>query len=119
MTPDVRSFLVLWAQAFNAPDIEQLVALYAPDAMLYGTTSAELHSGAEEIRTYFGGRDPVKFETWRSARLGDNLVLVVGDYVFSRSLTDQVVTIPARFTLVLSRKRGSWRILHHHSSRRP
>ncbi|MDA9421043.1 hypothetical protein XH97_02605 [Bradyrhizobium sp. CCBAU 53380] len=119
VTPDVRAFLVLWAQAFNAHDIEKLAALYAPEAVLYGTTSPELHSGAEEIHTYFRNTDSVSFETWRSVRLGDGLVLVVGNYVFSKSSADEFVTTPARFTLVLCHKDSSWQILHHHSSRRP
>ncbi|WP_246740433.1 SgcJ/EcaC family oxidoreductase [Bradyrhizobium sp. LCT2] len=117
--PDVRAFLVLWAQAFNAHDVEKLAALYALDASLYGTSSSKLYSGAEEIRTYFRGTHTVEFEVWRSARLAANLVLVVGNYVFSQSFTDQIVATPARFTFVLSHKDGAWQILHHHSSRSP
>lgn len=116
---EVRAFLVLWGHAFNAHDFEKLAAFYALDALLYGTSSAKLYSGADEIRTYFRGTHSVRFEAWRSVRLGDNLILVVGNYLFTQSSTDQVVTIPARFTLVLSHKDGLWQILHHHSSRTP
>lgn len=117
--PDVRAFLVLWAQAFNAHDVEKLAALYARDALLYGTSSSKLYSGAEEIRTYFRRAHTVQFEAWRSARLAANLVLVVGNYVFSQSFADQILATPARFTFVLSHREGAWQILHHHSSRNP
>ncbi|WP_407193255.1 SgcJ/EcaC family oxidoreductase [Bradyrhizobium sp. STM 3566] len=116
---EVRAFLLLWAQAFNTHDVEKLAGLYTIDALLYGTSRAKLYSGAEEIRTYFRGTHSVRFETWRAARLGDNLVLAVGNYVFSKSSTEQVETTPARFTFVLSHNNISWQILHHHSSRRP
>ncbi|MCA1411412.1 SgcJ/EcaC family oxidoreductase [Bradyrhizobium sp. NBAIM20] len=119
MMPDVRAFLVLWAQAFNAHDVDKLAALYARDALLYGTSSSKLYSGAEEIRTYFRRTHTVEFEAWRSARLAANLVLVVGNYVFSQSSTDHIAATPARFTFVLSHKDDAWQILHHHSSAAP
>ncbi|MCP3476071.1 nuclear transport factor 2 family protein [Bradyrhizobium sp. CCGUVB1N3] len=116
---DVRAFLELWAQTFNSHRLEHLVALYADDALLHGTSSSTLYIGVEEIRTYFHDGAMAKFDVWYSVRLAVDVVMVIGKYAFSEMRHGQHVTTPARFTFVLRRHDGAWKILHHHSSATP
>ncbi|WOH80165.1 nuclear transport factor 2 family protein [Bradyrhizobium sp. BEA-2-5] len=115
---DVRAFLELWAQTFNSHK-EYLVALYADDALLHGTSSSTLYIGVAEIRTYFQGAAIVKFDEWYCVRLVIDIVMIVGKYVFSQTRDGEHVATPARFTFVLRHQDGAWKILHHHSSVSP
>jgi ketosteroid isomerase-like protein len=42
-----------WSSAYSANDRDALVGLYAPDAILLGTTSPVISEGTEGIRKYF------------------------------------------------------------------
>jgi hypothetical protein len=44
---DAGSVVNHWAEAFNANDVDSLVDLYAPDAILIGTSGAGLVEGKE------------------------------------------------------------------------
>lgn len=116
---DICDFLDLWQRTFNRHTPGRLVSLYTDDAMLQGTSSAKLYIGAKEIGTYFRGGATVKMEVWHSVTLAHNVVLVVGSYVFSQVSKDHQKSTPARFTFVLRRHDGTWKIVHHHSSASP
>ncbi|WIW50573.1 nuclear transport factor 2 family protein (plasmid) [Bradyrhizobium sp. 62B] len=118
-TPDVRAFLELWERTFNSHKWQDLVALYADDALLFGTSSPALYIGAEQLRTYFRGTASVRFDTWSSMSLAAEVALVVGEYVFSEDREGEPLVTPARFTFVLRRHLGAWKIRHHHSSASP
>ena len=114
-----RSFLEAWAQAFNTRDPELLVAFYAEDALLHGTSSARLYVGIEEIRTYFRGNATVRLGKQHFLPLAADAVLAVGQYVFSHEPSGQQSDTSARFTFALRRSGDAWKILHHHSSADP
>ncbi|MDA9464774.1 nuclear transport factor 2 family protein [Bradyrhizobium sp. CCBAU 53415] len=116
---DIREFLSLWQRIFNRHSPDRLVSLYTDDAMLQGTSSAKLYIGAKEIGTYFRGGATVKMEVWHSVTLAHNVALVVGSYVFSQVSKGHQKSTPARFTFVLRRQEGTWKIVHHHSSVSP
>ena len=42
-----------WVTAFNSNDVDALVSLYAPNAILVGSTGLVLKEGREAIRGYF------------------------------------------------------------------
>jgi uncharacterized protein (TIGR02246 family) len=50
---DALQVVEKWAAAFNASDVDAIVALYAPDAMFLGTGSRTVVLGAADIRQYF------------------------------------------------------------------
>jgi uncharacterized protein (TIGR02246 family) len=114
-----QSFLEAWAQAFNTRDPSQVIAFYADDALLHGTSSAKLYAGIEEIRTYFRGNATVTFGKQYIVSIAPDVVLAVGHYVFSQGPDSRQPGTSARFTLVLRRSEESWKILHHHSSADP
>ena len=48
--------------------------------------------------------------------LDENAVVVTGFYEFTRMVDGKPVQAPSRFTMLVTRRNGEWRIAHHHSS---
>jgi len=114
-----RAFVATWVETFNTRQPEHLVPLYAEDALLHGTSQARLYVGRAQIGSYFRGTSTVSLGEQHFITLAEDCVLAVGTYVFHRTHGAQSVVTPARFTFVLRRGGGEWRILHHHSSADP
>ena len=114
-----------WAAAFNAGDVERVVATYAADASVHGTTAPDLAVGSDALRAYFAppmrARVQVKMGGDAAAVvLSPAQVVAAGHYEFSGTRPDgQAFALPARYTFVLALRDGTWRIVHHHSSPRP
>lgn len=118
---DANAVINAWVAAYSANDREALVSLYAPNAILLGTTSPIISEGTEAIRTYFqdlpgSGRKNAIVER-RTVVLGDTAVLGTGFYNFMREAEGNVPR-PSRFTMLLEKRGGRWMIVHHHSSPR-
>ncbi|WP_454652120.1 SgcJ/EcaC family oxidoreductase [Bradyrhizobium liaoningense] len=108
-----------WSATYSANDRDALVGLYAPDAILLGTTSPVISEGTEGIRQYFqdlpaSGRKNTIIER-RTAVLSDTLVVGTGFYNFARAAENDAPR-PSRFTMVVAKRDGQWVIVHHHSS---
>ena len=112
-----------FADAFNSGDVEKIVAFYTPDALFMGTVSPILATKPDELRTYFAAtsaaKAKVKLGESSAIVLWDSAVTFAGFYEFSRPQDGGVLVIPARFTLVMVKRDGVWKIAHHHSSARP
>lgn len=112
-----------WAFAFNSGDVDKIVALYSPEALVLGTVSPSLASTPEDLRAYFGAssvaKSQVKLGERAAAVLSNDAAVMTGFYEFSRPGAGQQTVIPARFTFILVRRDEGWRIVHHHSSIRP
>ena len=112
-----------WAAAFNAGDVEKIVAAYTPDALVLGTISPSLASKPDDLRKYFGtsaaAKSQVKIGDFSTLVLSDGAVVFTGFYEFSRPRDGQTVVTPSRFTFVAVKRGDSWKLLHHHSSVRP
>jgi uncharacterized protein (TIGR02246 family) len=124
MSPDpaieaARALLVRWAEAFNTREPARIVALYADDALLHGTSQARLYIGRDQISTYFRGTSTVTFGEQHFVPLSEDSVLCVGKYTFTREQGGKPAANPARFTFVARRRDGTWQVLHHHSSAEP
>ncbi len=111
-----------FSAAYNANDPEAVVKLYTPDAILLGTVSPVISIGTEAIRKYFsmikGSGNSNVIQERHTIVLGDNAVVVTGFYEFTRMQDGKPVPGPARFTMVVTKSNGEWRIAHHHSSPR-
>lgn len=120
---DVEAATARWIDAFNRKSSADIVALYAPDAVFFGTSSPVLRDRPELVADYFKGL----------ATLGDSLISM-GDHrvqVFGRvaintgfytrtSVQDgREVKNPARFSFVYEKRGGQWLIVNHHSSAFP
>ena len=117
---DANAAVDRWSAAYSANDPEAVVGNYWPDAVLLGTVSPVMSEGTEAIRTYFsrlkgsGNRNAVGDR--RTIVLGENAVVVTGFYEFTRMQDGKPVPGPSRFTMLVVKRDGEWRIAHHHSS---
>jgi uncharacterized protein (TIGR02246 family) len=119
---DVASVVDRWAKAFNSNDVDALVKLYAPDAMLIGPAGSTVNEGSDTIRKYYSrlekSGDKVKMDVRKVVVLDDNVAYVAGFDEFTAVRNGQTGTSSNGFTLVLVRRDNQWLIAHQHSSRR-
>jgi len=119
---DANAAIDRWSAAYTANDVDAVVNSYWPDAILLGTVSPVISVGTDAIRSYFtvlklkgsGNRNVIQER--HSMVLDDNAVVVTGFYEFTRMKDGQPVPAPSRFTMLVTRRDGEWRIAHHHSS---
>lgn len=118
---DASALVDQWSATYSANDRDALVKLYAPDALLFGTTEKMPVRGSEGVRQYFvaldkGGRKN-SIEEKNVFVLSDDAVVVAGFYDFARQDQDYKPR-PSRFTMLVVKRNGKWVIQHHHSSPR-
>ena len=109
-----------WSAAYSANDPEAIANIYTPDAILLGTVSPIMSEGRDAIVKYFtpskGSGNKNTLGDRRTIVLGDEAVVVTGFYEFTRMQEGKPVPGPSRFTMLLVKRDGGWRIAHHHSS---
>jgi uncharacterized protein (TIGR02246 family) len=119
---DVGSVINHWAEAFNANDVDSVVDLYAPDAILVGTAGSSLFEGKDGVHSYFArlakSGDTVSIDTSKVIVLHDDVAYVTGFYTFSGVRHGELGKTQAQFTMVMVKRGSKWLIAHHHSSRR-
>lgn len=120
---DVEAATLRWIDAFNRRSSTDIVALYAPDAVFFGTSSPVLRDRPELVRDYFKS-----LATMADAviSMGDHRVQVFGrvaintGYYTRTAMQDgKEVKNPARFSFVYEKRGGQWLIVNHHSSAFP
>jgi uncharacterized protein (TIGR02246 family) len=121
-TEDANAAIDRWSAAYSANDVEAVVKSYWPDAILLGTKSPVISSGADAIRKYFtdlklqGSGNKNVIRERHTIPIDDHAVLVTGFYEFTRMQEGKPVSGPSRFTMLVTKRDGEWRIAHHHSS---
>jgi uncharacterized protein (TIGR02246 family) len=117
---DANAAVERWSAACNLNDPEAISKTYTPDALLLGTVSPIMSEGTEAIVKYFTpGKASGNKNTLGERRtivLDDNAVVVAGFYEFTIMRDGKAVPLPARFTMLVTKRNGEWRIAHHHSS---
>ncbi len=117
---EANQILDEWQRFLNSGDLENIVRLYADEAVLWGTFSDTLRDSPRQIEEYFKQlfeRDGLRVE-WGTVcfRSCDGFHLCSGTYEFSY-VEHKPVTVPARFTFAIGRDEGAGlKILTHHSS---
>ena len=113
--------------SFTTGNQNQLAALFAPDALFYGTGSAEVVTTPEGVIAYFTGalsgtRGEVKarpFEN-KALLLSDSVVAISGKWQSERTLDGKMVTAgPSRVTVVMQKRDDKWLIVQFHNSPTP
>jgi len=111
-----------WAAAFNASDVDAIVALYSPDAMFLGTGSRTVVLKTEQIRQYFERalltdrpRGPV-LESRSVMALSDGAVVVTGLDVTTAVRDGKPIRSPGRVTFIVAKRGAEWKIVHFHRS---
>lgn len=119
----VAAATTTWRAAYDSRDPARITALYASDAVLWGTTAKAVAATPAAIADYFkdAGKRPnarVAFGEQHIRAYGD-VGVSTGYYTFSDVRDGQTVSVPARFTMVFRNEGGRWLIVAHHSSRVP
>lgn len=122
---EIKGTTAAWVEAFNVRDARRIGALYAPDAVFWGTVSPTIRITPDQVLEYFDAsvtRSP-------KLRIGvhEQHVRVYGDTAtnsgvyISRNPQPGVGDLlsVSRFTFVYQRREGQWLIVAHHSSRMP
>lgn len=108
--------------AENNPDT--ILALYAKDAVSWGTLSPTVRSDLAKLREYFVGAFNALPKA--SVKFGDQLIRVYSDtavnagyYTFSYTKDGETKSIPARYSFTYVKDGNDCRIVDHHSSAVP
>ena len=105
--------------------VDETVALYAEDGILWGTVSEQVRDTPAEIRDYFeyfAKLPELSVSSYKGCvRMYDeNFAINTGYYTFTYSKDGKTKEVPARYSFTYQ-KNGSnqWEIIEHHSSALP
>ena len=117
---EAHTALARWSEAFAMMDADAMAALYAADALFYGSTP-DLYSDQDAIRAYFGGLPPsasrrVAFRDVVARKSSPDLLNLAGLAIFT---FNETVEFTFRLTQVLMREGDGWKIISHHASLSP
>ena len=120
---DVAAALQAWASAYDSRSPDRIAALYAADAVFWGTSSPVLRDTPALIADYFknmAAQPQARVEiTSSKVQLWGDMAAATGVYTFTDVRNGTTVRRPARFTFVFQRQGGRWLIVDHHSSAMP
>ena len=116
-----------WIDAMGSHDQERVLALYDPEAVLWGTTSPTIRDNPASIREYFNflRTAPPYYKGVlgeQRIRLSGDMAINTGTYTFIGPALDAAgkpISRPARFSFVYRKRDGRWLIVDHHSSAVP
>jgi uncharacterized protein (TIGR02246 family) len=113
-----------WGETLAQNDPDKVLALYATDAVLWGTLSPKVRADRAALRDYFVGA--FKVLPGLKVSFGEQLIRVYGTtavntgyYTFSYSKDGEPKTLPARYSFVFVKDGQNWMIVDHHSSALP
>jgi uncharacterized protein (TIGR02246 family) len=121
---DIAAATVRWAEALGRNDPDEVVRLYAADAVFWGTISPTVRTDRAALRDY----SVTAFETLPRLKVtfGEQFIRVyggtainTGSYTFSYVRDGQTRTLPARYSLTFVKQDRQWMIVDHHSSAMP
>ena len=119
MKNEISDQFVIWNNALQTRDPDNVVACYAADAILLPTVSAKVRHNHDEIRDYFVhflSKKPNGRITEQNIRIYDNIAINSGLYTFSLMEDEGPTDVAARFTFVYRKNEDGWLIIEHHSS---
>jgi uncharacterized protein (TIGR02246 family) len=121
---DVATATMKWGETLGQNDPDKVVALYAPDAVLWGTLSPTVRADRAALRDYF----VTAFKVLPNLKVAfaEQLIRVYGTtavntgyYTFSFVKDGEPKTLPARYSFTLVKDGDNWMIVDHHSSAMP
>ena len=116
---EISDQFVMWNDALQTGDPDNVVACYAADAILLPTVSAKVRHNHDEIRDYFVhflSKEPHGRIIEQNIRIYDNIAINSGLYTFSLMEDGGHTDVAARFTFVYQKYEDGWLIIEHHSS---
>lgn len=120
---DVAAATLAWKAAYDSRNPQRALALYAPDAVFWGTRSRVVRDTPAAILDYFKAMPQSPHSRvilgQQRIRVYGNIAINTGYYTFSVLRGGERVNIPARFSFTYRLTDGKWMIVDHHSSRMP
>ena len=116
---EISDQFVMWNEALQTGNPDNVVACCAEDAILLPTVSAKVRHNHAEIRDYFVhflAKKPSGRITEQNIRIYDEIAINSGLYTFSLTENDDQTDVAARFTFVYKKSADGWLIVEHHSS---
>ena len=112
---------------FTTENQDQLMTVFSPDVIFYGTISPDLLTKPEDVREYFvkalsRSRGEVKSNLFgtTATSLSDDVVLVTATWQSERTLDGKMTTNgPSRNTSVMHKRGDRWYIVQFHNSWKP
>ena len=121
--PQIAAATDEWRAAYDSRDSKRITALYAPDAVLWGTNLKAIAVTPAAVAEYFKDAparpDARVVIDEQNIRIYGDLALNSGTYTFKGVRDGKPTLAPARFSFVFRRLEGKWLIVDHHSSRLP
>ncbi len=125
MVDDAGEFPEFWTGLMNRGAIDELVGLYAANAVLVPTFSSERVIGEAGLQEYFGklaGKEGLQVVCNRKSisciKVIEKSYVLNGEYLFAFKDNGALLSFPSRFSFVIDLSRSA-PILHHHSSQMP
>jgi len=111
---------------FRAGNQTAVAALFAPDALFYGTGSPQLVTTHDGVEKYFAVLKTVPADA-KAASLGSSAIALSDDVVAVSGMWQWTGTIdgktavrgPLRMSMVAARRAGQWTIVQFHNSTLP
>jgi len=121
---EIRRVIQNWIDTVCRHNPNEIVSLYAPDGVLLGTVAENMKVGQNSIIEYFEmfvGKKPCGYLTEMNVQnFGSNYAIADGTYTFELTNENgEIDIVPARYTFVLRKINGDWKIATHHSSAQP
>ena len=121
---DVAAATAKWGETLGQDDPDKVLALYATDAVLWGTLSPTVRSDRAALHDYFVSA--FKILPGLKVSFGEQLIRVYGNtavntgyYTFAYNKDGEPKTLPARYSIVFVKDDQNWMIVDHHSSASP
>ena len=119
------SALHAWVDAVNRHDLEAIVAIFAPDASFFGTSTQALVSSSEGIRQYFDAvlknYVPLKVALGlvTISELSPDSAVITGYDKWQVTLNGESVEAIGRLSVAVALRDNHWRIISFHRSAMP
>ena len=113
--------------SFTTGNQVEIAALFAPDALFYGTGSTEVVTSPQGVVAYFtealsANRGDTKARPLEREALvlSDSVVAISGKWQSERTLNQKMTTAgPSRVTVVMQKRGNKWLIVQFHNSPTP
>jgi uncharacterized protein (TIGR02246 family) len=125
---DAQAVFDKFLTAFTAANVDDVVGLFAPDALVWGTTMRDLGTTPEAVRQYFSGISNYKPDQRKASAAGpysalvlsDNTVLVSGMWQIEQVVDGKsTLGAPLRISIAVVKRGDRWLIAQFHNSPRP
>ena len=120
----VAAATLAWGNTLGRNDPDEVLLLYATDAVLWGTLSPTVRADHAAMRDYFVTAFralphlKVTFGV-QLIRVYVNTAVNTGYYTFSYVRDGQPATLPARYSFTFVKEVDNWMIVDHHASAMP